>query len=138
MSKSKIIWLLLLVLLKADLHAQEHVVLSHFDSLLCKEWKLDKVEQNNKTTVLSDAQKNSRITYYANHEIKTLNGNLLESGKWLYDSSTKNLTLFDKGSKIITAKFEVRKIDSNQLIISVVSNKAVSIIINLIPSEIKN
>jgi hypothetical protein len=82
------------------------------DSLLCKEWRLIAYEEGGEKFPASPQQKNDKMIFYFNHQVKSYDGDLVEIGVWSYNEQTKKLTITDKESK---EKLEVKVIKLTKL-----------------------
>lgn len=84
----------------------------NIDSLLCKEWRLVAYEEGGEKFNASPQQKNDKMIFYFNHQVKSYDGDLVEMGVWSYNEQTKKLTITDKISK---EKLEVEIIKLTKL-----------------------
>jgi hypothetical protein len=85
------------------------------------------------TTELSDEQKNSTVTFYKNHESKSLNGDKIELGKWSYDATKHLLTMTERKSNALIGTLKVLAMDSKECIMQIVDKDGTTIKMYMIP-----
>lgn len=69
------------------------------DSLLCKSWRADYYEAQNKRMEPLPTQKNDRMIFFFDHKVKSYEGNVVHLGNWDYDPLNKMLIIIDAQNK---------------------------------------
>lgn len=91
--------LLSLVCTLADLSLLPDRYPQSFESLLCREWKLNFTEEGGRKILPQDGEENGRFIFYNNATAEFIEAEEHQEGLWEYDPSTNVLVFMDRVTK---------------------------------------
>jgi hypothetical protein len=71
----------------------------NFDSLLCKEWMLQSIEENGQKIPIADDERNAVLVFNFDHTILSLDTTSNWQGIWEYEKPTKTITIIDNDDR---------------------------------------
>ncbi len=128
MSPLKSLPLLLLLFFTQSAFAQP----SEIDSLICKSWKFVAYEAEGEKIMASPDQKNDRMIFYFDNQVKSIEGKKIENGTWTYDSTKKILTVIDNQTKV-KAIMKVLRLTKTQCILEYKDPNGIVLKIHMAP-----
>jgi hypothetical protein len=105
---------------------------SEIDSLICKSWKFVSYEAEGEKIMARPDQKNDRMIFYFDHQVKSIEGKKIENGIWTYDSAKKTLTIIDNQTKV-KAIMKVLKLTKTQCILEYKDPNGIVLKIHMAP-----
>ena len=86
------------------------------DSLICQEWKLVFYEENGEKFPPAPEQKDSRMIFYLDHKVKSIEPDNIQNGVWTYNLTNKLLSITDNETAEI-ANMKVLKLTKNEIVL---------------------
>jgi len=89
---------------------------TNINSLICQEWKLVFYEQNGEKFPPAPEQENSRMIFYLDHKVKSIEPDNIQNGVWKYNSTTQLLSITDNETAEI-ATMKVLKLTKKEIVL---------------------
>ena len=121
--------LLLLTILIKDTFGQTNTTI---DSLLCKEWKLTFYEEAGEKFSPAPDQKDSKMIFYFDHKVKSIEPDNIQNGVWQYNTKSKVLTITDNQTKEV-ATMKISKLTSEECILEYKDRDGILLKMYMIP-----
>lgn len=86
------------------------------DSIICQEWKLVFYEEDGEKFPPTPEQRDSRMIFYLDHKVKSIEPGNIQNGVWKYNQANKLLSITDNESSEI-ANMKVLKLTKNEIIL---------------------
>ena len=86
------------------------------DSLICQEWKLVFYEDKGEKFPPTPEQKDSRMIFYLDHKVKSIEPDNIQNGVWKYNLTNKQLSITDNETAEI-ANMKVLKLTKKEIVL---------------------
>jgi len=89
---------------------------TNIDSLICQEWKLVFYEENGEKFPPAPEQKDSKMIFYLDYKVKSIEPDNIQNGVWKYNLTTKLLSIVDNETAEI-ANMKVLKLTKKEIVL---------------------